>query len=291
LTAGLTAPAGVLPRQGDVGPRTSLRNRPELSPPLERLFTSKTFYASLWLHRPTSLRTPPSARASTTMLPSASPQTVGAWVSHVSQLPTTPYADTERRHIQPTKFFTSLFESTPVVRDTQPALNEDFAKSPISLRSQYKFALFLGFTDVSEKLHSESRFAKGAAEPAISFGSTFLAQNRTANSPLQSGSDANTATADSAGDRVVLTIRFGNKPRRGHITTLLNVCAPVGGGCNLRCSFLRFRKTQRSATLLPTVLAADTLAKIRGTPGRGCSFRHQTWGRNSFPLARLQRPP
>jgi hypothetical protein len=133
------------------------------------------------------------------------------------------YADTEDNSTN--EFFTSLLN--PRRGQDTNHLNEDFAKSDLYVRN--KFAL--SWVYEVPKTHFESRIAKAILN-GYELGSTFLAQSGQPVT-LQSGFDAN-KNGDSAGDRVVLN-PFGTS-LEGGISTLMNVCAPTGGGATFVAS-------------------------------------------------------
>jgi carboxypeptidase family protein/TonB-dependent receptor-like protein len=127
------------------------------------------------------------------------------------------YADTEDNSTN--EFFTSLLNPRRA-QDTRN-LSQDWSKSDLYVRN--KFAL--SWVYEVPKTTLENRFAKAILN-GYQLGSVFLAQTGQPVT-LQSGSDVND-NGDSAGDRVLLN-PFGAS-LAGDTTTLLNVCAPAGGG-------------------------------------------------------------
>jgi hypothetical protein len=174
------------------------------------------------------------------------------------------YSDTEDNTTN--EFFTSLLN--PRRGQNTRHLNEDWSKSDLYVRD--KFAL--SWLYEVPKTHLEGRFAKALLN-GYQLGSVFLAQTGQPVT-LQSGSDAN-RNGDSAGDRVLLN-PFGTS-LAGHITSLVNVCAPPGGGntytgtCNAGDNTVGYL-AQDSAT------GGDTKARYV-VAGRGV---RTTVGRNSW---------
>jgi hypothetical protein len=127
------------------------------------------------------------------------------------------YADTVDNSTN--EFFTSLLNPRRA-QDTL-RLADDWAKSDLYVRN--KFALSWVY-DVP-KTHMESRLAKALLD-GFQLGSVYLAQSGQPVT-LQSNLDVN-KNGDSAGDRVMFN-PFGTS-LAGNTTTILAVCAPVGGG-------------------------------------------------------------
>ena len=127
------------------------------------------------------------------------------------------YADTEDNSTN--EFFTSLLNPRRA-QDTRN-LSADWSKSDLYVRNKFSLSWMY---DVP-KSHLASRFAKAVLD-GYQLGSVFLAQSGQPVT-LQSGSDVN-RNGDSAGDRALFN-QFGTS-LAGNTTTLLRVCAPVGGG-------------------------------------------------------------
>ncbi len=117
------------------------------------------------------------------------------------------------------EFFTSLLNPRRG-QDTQQ-IRQDWGNSDLDVRHKAAFS----WTYQIPNIKSDSRWAKTLVN-GFSISSVFLAQTGQPVT-LQSASDAN-GNGDTAGDRVMFN-PFGTS-LAGHITTLVNVCAPPGGG-------------------------------------------------------------
>jgi hypothetical protein len=165
------------------------------------------------------------------------------------------------------EFFTSLLNPRRA-QDTN-RLADDWSYSDLHVRN--KGSLAWGY-DVP-KVKSENGFLK-AMFNGYQLGSVFLAQSGQPVT-LQSGSDAN-RNGDSAGDRALFN-RFGTS-LAGNNTTLINVCAPAGGGNTVTAATCPAADNVVGYLAVDTKTGADTTAKYV-VAGRGV---RATVGRNSW---------
>ena len=117
------------------------------------------------------------------------------------------------------EFFTSLLNPRRA-QDTQQ-IQQDWGNSDLDVRHKGAVSWIYQVPNIK----SDSRWVKTLVN-GFSIGSVFLAQTGQPVT-LQSASDSN-GNGDTAGDRVMFN-SFGSS-LAGHITTLVRVCAPAGGG-------------------------------------------------------------
>ena len=154
------------------------------------------------------------------------------------------------------EFFTSLLNPRRG-QDTQQ-IHEDWGNSDLDVRHKAALSWIYQVPNIK----SESRWAKTLAN-GFSIGSTFLAQTGQPVT-LQSASDSN-GNGDTAGDRVMFNPNGTSLV--GHITTVLRVCAPAGGGntvigasCPAGDSTVGYMAADRN-TWVNQGTVADTLAR------------------------------
>lgn len=161
------------------------------------------------------------------------------------------------------EFFTSLLNPRRA-QDTN-RLSEDWSSSDLDVR--HKFALSWGY-DVP-RVRTDNRIMKAILD-GYQLGSIFLAQTGQPIT-LQTGSDVN-RNGDSAGDRVMFN-PFGTS-LAGGISSLINVCAPAGGG-NTHTGTCAAGENVVGYLAVDSITGGDTAAKyvdaglgVRTTVGR-----------------------